>query len=73
MPRPTVKEETRDRLADLVDREADVPASILTFEQQLNYLLDHADALDDRVEELEDEVSARGGVNQAPTSSNRFR
>jgi len=72
MPRPTVKEETRDRLADLVDREADVPASILTFEQQLAYALDHADALDDRVEQLEAEVSARG-VNQAPTSSNRFR
>jgi hypothetical protein len=72
MPRPTVSDTTRDRLADLVDREADVPASVLTFDQQLNYLLDHVDALDDRVDELEAEVSARG-VNQAPTSSNRFR
>jgi hypothetical protein len=72
MPRPTVKEETRDRLADLVDRKADVPASILTFEQQLNYLLDHVDDLDGRVKELE-ESSARGGLNQPTTSSNRFR
>jgi hypothetical protein len=40
MPRPTVDEETRDRLEKIVDRKADVPASVLTFNQQLSYLLD---------------------------------
>jgi hypothetical protein len=58
MPRPTVSEETRDRLAQLVDAEADVPASILTFDQQLAYALDHADDLRDRVEELEERTSS---------------
>lgn len=59
MPRPTVEEETRDRLAQLVDAEADVPASILTFDQQLAYALDHVDDLRDRVEELEAASSGR--------------
>jgi len=40
MPRPTVDEETRDRLEKIVDRKADVPASVVTFDQQLSYLLD---------------------------------
>lgn len=65
MPRPTVSEENRDRLADYVDRKADVPAEVLTFDQQLDYLLDHVDDLHDRVEELEEEASS--------ASSNRFR
>lgn len=65
MPRPTVSEEHRDRLADFVDRKADVPAEVLTFDQQLEYVLDHVAPKRDP-----------GGVNQAPTSSgssDRFR
>jgi len=65
MPRPTVSEENRDRLADFVDRKADVPAEVLTFDQQLAYVLDHVAPKRDP-----------GGVNQAPTSSgssDRFR
>jgi hypothetical protein len=65
MPRPTVSEENRDRLADFVDRKADVPAEVLTFDQQLAYELD-----------LHEPERNPGGVNQAPRSSgasNRFR
>jgi hypothetical protein len=65
MPRPTVDEETRDRLAKVVDRKADVPASVLTFDQQLSYLL-----------EQHEPKRNPGGVNQAPPSSgssDRFR
>jgi hypothetical protein len=58
MPRPTVSEENRDRLADFVDRKADVPAEVLTFNQQLAYVLDHVAPTRDP-----------GGVNQAPRSS----
>jgi hypothetical protein len=71
MPRPTVAEETRDRLAELVDAEADVPASILTFDQQLAYALDHADDLRDRVEELE-ETSASGSPSGLATGTDGF-
>lgn len=39
MPRPNVDTETRDRLAEVVDRNADVPAEILTFDEQLAYVL----------------------------------
>lgn len=61
MPRPTVDEETRDRLAEVVDARADVPASMLTFNQQVQYLLGHTDALHDRVEELEEHAAGSGG------------
>jgi hypothetical protein len=71
MPRPTVDEKTRDRLAKVVDRKADVPASVLTFDQQLSYLLDHADDLRDRVEELE-ETSASGSPSGLATGTDGF-
>jgi hypothetical protein len=58
MPRPTVEEETRDRLAKVVDRKADVPAEVLTFDQQLAYVLS-----------LHEPERNPGGVNQAPRSS----
>lgn len=65
MPRPIVEEENRDRLADFVDRKADVPADILTFDQQLAYLLDQADGRD---------RGGGGGVNETTSgSAGRFR
>ena len=38
MPRPNVDTETHDRLAELVNRNADVLAEILTFDEQLAYV-----------------------------------
>lgn len=65
MPRPTVSEENRDRLADYVDRKADVPAEVLTFDQQLSYVLDHVGPKRD--------PGGGAGVNQTSGPSDRFR
>ena len=61
MPRPNVDEETRDRLAEIVETHADVPASVLTFDQQVRYLLDHTDALHNRLHELQEQANSSAG------------
>ena len=43
--RPKVSEETSERLEATVDRVASVPASHLTHEQRVSYLLDVIDTL----------------------------
>lgn len=57
MARPRVDDDRRDRVAALVDEEADVPASVLTFDEQLAYLLDRLVAHRDRAEALDEEVT----------------
>ena len=64
MSRPSVPEERVERLEEIVDKETDLPASSLTFAEQLEYLLDsyvhqkrRAEHLGDRVDKLEREAS----------------
>ena len=63
MPRPTVSEDTLDRLTEIADARSKVPASHLTPEQLIAFLLDEledADArasrLNQRVDKLEKEI-----------------
>jgi chromosome segregation ATPase len=63
MPRPTITEDTLDRLEEIADARAKVPASHLTPEQLITFLLDEledADArasrLNQRVDKLEKEI-----------------
>lgn len=60
MPRPQVDTDRRDRLEELVDKDTQLPASALTFDEQLDYLLEQYegykitnDRLGDRVDELQ--------------------
>jgi ACT domain-containing protein len=80
MARPRVADDRRDRLAQLVDEEADVPASILTVDQQLDYLLDafvsyrdHAEALDGEVTRLERELEEAQSDGTIATTGDGFR
>lgn len=59
MSRPQVADDRKDRLEELVDEETQLPASALSFDEQLDYLLEayvgrrsDAERLSDRVEEL---------------------
>lgn len=63
MPRPTVSEDTLDRLEEIADARAKVPASHLTPEQLITFLLDELDEADarasrlnQRVDKLENEI-----------------
>ena len=72
MPRPTIDEDTLDRLNEIADARAKVPASHLTPEQLITFLLDEledADArasrLNQRVDRLEDEVEKLRGDGES--------
>jgi chromosome segregation ATPase len=65
MARPRIDADTLDRLDASVDERTRVPASHLTADEQLSFVLDQLDEaerriarLSDRVEELEDELEA---------------
>jgi ubiquinone biosynthesis protein UbiJ len=74
MARPTIEEETLDRLKEIVDARAKVPADHLTPDQRLAFALDElADAdqrvqrLSNRVETLESKIEElRGEEQQQP-------
>jgi hypothetical protein len=52
--RPTVPDDLADRVADVVDEEAAVPASHLTFAQQIRFLADRVETYRAREEAEED-------------------
>jgi len=56
MSRPKVADDRTDRLEQLVDAEADLPASALSFDEKLEYLLDVYETRGDRIDHLGDVV-----------------
>jgi len=72
MPRPTIDEGTLDRLDEIADARAKVPASHLTADQQVAFLLDEledadarANRLSQRVDRLEDEIEQLRGEGES--------
>jgi chromosome segregation ATPase len=58
MPRPTIDEETLDRLKEIVDERAKIPAEHLTADQRLAFALDELGEADQRVSQLSNRVEA---------------
>lgn len=56
MPRPTVSEDTLDRLEEIADARAKVPAEHLSPEQKIAFLLDELEDADARANRLSDRV-----------------
>jgi len=74
--RPNVSDDVADRLEELVDEEARLPASSLTFEDRLEYLLDTFEGYrttcgrqSDRIDHLERELeeAKREDTDDTPT------
>lgn len=77
MPRPTITEDTLDRLTEIADARSKVPAEHLTPEQQVAFLLDEledADArasrLNQRVDKLENEIEQLRGEGESQQFGN---
>jgi len=58
MARPTIDEETLDRLKEIVDERAKIPAEHLTPDQRLAFALDELGEADQRVSQLSNRVEA---------------
>ena len=58
MPRPTVSEETLDRIEETVDQRTKVPAKHLTTEERLAFVLDELEETEARASRLADRVEA---------------
>ena len=56
MPRPTVSEETIDKLNDIADARAKLPADHLTTNQLIDFLLDELGEADQRNKRLSQRV-----------------
>ena len=56
MPRPTVSEETLDRIEETVDQRTKVPAKHLTTEERLAFVLDELEEADAAVDRLSNRV-----------------
>ena len=72
MPRPTVSEETLDRIEEIVDQRTKVPAKHLTTEERLAFVLDELEDADNQVEYLSDRVdSLEAEVEEARAEADR--
>ncbi|QAU11317.1 hypothetical protein EKH57_00005 (plasmid) [Halorubrum sp. BOL3-1] len=76
MTRPKVDDDRTERLEEIVDAETDLPASALSFDEQLEYLLDRyagyrrdAERLGDRVDELKRELEEEREADTSTTST----
>lgn len=72
MPRPTIDEDTLDRLNEIADARSKVPAEHLTPEQLITFLLDEledtdarASRLNQRVDKLEAEIEQLRGEDES--------